>query len=87
MAYCTGCHQQLPDGELHKIGGCPPETDKPTVKLIGEDGNVFNLIGKTVKALRRAGQPEAAKTFSETAFKCGSYDEVLALIMDYCEVE
>jgi hypothetical protein len=32
-----------------------PET-KPTVKLVGEDGNVFSILGRVKQALRRAGQ-------------------------------
>ena len=32
------------------------EIKKPKVKLIGEDGNVFNLMGLCVKALRKAGK-------------------------------
>ena len=61
--------------------------EKPTVQLIGENGNVFNVIGKTKKALERAGMREEAKAFTDKAFAAGSYDEVLRLVMDYCEVE
>lgn len=63
----------------------PPEP--PIVKLIGEDGNVFNLIGLASKALKRAGQPEPAAELTKRAFASGSYDEVLNLIQEYCEVE
>ena len=28
---------------------------KPTVKLVGEDGNAFSIMGSVKKALRRAG--------------------------------
>jgi len=30
---------------------------KVTVKLIGEDGNAFSIMGRVAKALRRSGQP------------------------------
>ena len=59
---------------------------KPTVKLVGHDGNVFNLIGLTSRALKRAGQAEAAKEFTAKAFQSNSYDAVLRLIMEYCDV-
>jgi len=52
------------------------EKDKPTVKLIGEDGNVFNLIGLVAKALRAAGQNEEAKQVTEEAFGAKSYEEI-----------
>jgi len=57
------------------------------VKLVGEDGNVFNIIGKVSRELKRAGFREEAKEFQERAFKCGSYDEVLQLVFEYVEVE
>lgn len=60
--------------------------EKPKCKLIGEDGNVFNIIGRVKKALERAGMKEEAKEFVEKAFKCGSYHEVLALTIEYVDV-
>ena len=60
---------------------------KPIVTLIGEDGNVFNLIGIVSRALKQVGQPDKAKEFTEKAFAAHSYDEVLALLQDYVEVE
>lgn len=57
-----------------------------TVKLTGEDGNVFAIIGAVSKALKRAGKPDAAAEFSAAAFRCGSYDEVLRLCMATVEV-
>ena len=59
---------------------------KVTVKLIGEDGNVFNLLGITTKALKKAGQNVEAKEVSERVLSSGSYDEALQIIMEYVEV-
>jgi len=61
------------------------ETDKPKVKMIGEDGNVFAIMGKVCKALKRAGMPDKAKEFQKKAMKSKSYDAVLQLCFDYCE--
>ena len=58
---------------------------KPTCKLIGQDGNVFNPIGITSKTLKRAGLRDEAKEFCEKAFACHSYNEVLNLIGEYVE--
>ena len=63
------------------------ERPKPTVKLIGEDGNVFFVIGRTAKTLRKARQFKESSEFIDRAFKAGSYDAVLNLVMEYCEVE
>jgi hypothetical protein len=61
--------------------------DRPYVQLTGEDGNVFSIIGKVSKALKRFGTPDKASEFRSKAMNAGSYDEVLCLAMDYCEVE
>lgn len=61
--------------------------EKPTVKLSGQDGNVFNLIGICSKALRKAGQPDKAKEMSEKVFECDSYGSALQIMMEYCDVE
>lgn len=58
-----------------------------TVKLVGENGNVFVVIGKTVKELQRAGHHDLAKEYKEKCFNAKSYDEVLQLTMQYVEVE
>ena len=63
------------------------ETAKPKVKLVGENGNVFNVIGRVSKALKRAGLKDKAEEFTKKAFNSGSYDEVLRLATEYCEVE
>ena len=59
---------------------------KPKCTLVGEDGNVFNLIGKVSKTLKRAGQPERAREMAERTFKSGSYNEALAIMGEYVEI-
>lgn len=61
--------------------------DKPKCPLIGEDGNVFNIIGLVNKALKKSGQPEKAKEFVARAFAAKSYDEVLAMADGYVEIQ
>ena len=60
---------------------------KPICRLVGEDGNVFNIIGRVSRSLKMAGQVDQAKEFTSKAFSAGSYDEVLRLAMEYVEVE
>lgn len=62
-------------------------TEKPKCKLIGEDGNVFNIIGLVNKALKKSGQPEKAKEFINLAFKAKSYSEVLVMADEYVEIQ
>jgi len=62
-------------------------SSKPVAKIIGADGNVFNLLGIASKALKRAGEPDKAKEMSEKIFACKSYGEALSIIGQYCEIE
>ena len=59
---------------------------KPFCKLIGEDGNVFNLLGIVSKTLKRAGYKKEAEEVSKRAWECESYDKALQLFMDYVDV-
>jgi hypothetical protein len=60
-------------------------SEKPKCKLIGTDGNVFALAGRVARALKDAGQHEQAKEFMKKLPKCHSYDEALALMLDYVD--
>ena len=59
---------------------------KPTVKLVGENGNVFAIIGKVSEKLKRAGMTKEAAEFRTRAFSSGSYDDVLCLVSEYVEI-
>ena len=60
---------------------------KPICKLTGEDGNVFNVIGRVCRALKVAGQDKEAEAFRKAVFASDSYDAVLRLAMKYTEVK
>lgn len=57
-----------------------------TVRLIGVDGNAFNLIGLTREALWRGGHAALIEQFMREATS-GDYSNVIATIMRYCHVE
>jgi len=59
--------------------------NKPKVKLVGEDGNVFAIIGRCSQALKKAGQDPTE--FNTKCLQAHSYDEILRLAMQYCKVE
>ncbi|MFJ2278848.1 hypothetical protein ACIOEZ_32390 [Streptomyces sp. NPDC087866] len=63
-----------------------PQYPDVEVRLTGEDGNVYSVIGRVQQALRRAGHREAATEFTQTARSSGSYDEVLQLAMRTVDV-
>lgn len=62
---------------------------KPTCKLIGEDGNIYNLIGIASQTLKENGLADKAKEMQHriTGGEAHSYSEALAIIMEYVEVE
>lgn len=60
---------------------------KPKCKLVGENGNIFNLMGIASRTLKEAGLGEQAAEMRERIFKSESYDKALQIIMEYVEVE
>jgi hypothetical protein len=59
---------------------------KPKCKLIGQDGNVFNIISLVSRTLKKVNLREEDYEFQKKAFSAGSYDEVLTLANEYVEV-
>jgi hypothetical protein len=60
---------------------------KPICKLIGEDGNILNLIGIARMTLRDVDELDKADEMTERVLQSSSYDEALRVIMEYVEVE
>ncbi|MDR1926007.1 MAG: hypothetical protein LBQ66_16685 [Planctomycetaceae bacterium] len=59
---------------------------KPRAKLIGADSNIFNLISIASDALKSNQQDDDAKEMITNATKAKSFDEALAIIMEYVDV-
>lgn len=55
------------------------------VKLIGEDGNAFNILGKVSQALKKNGYKEMAQEFMAEATK-GDYNHLLRTCMKVVKV-
>ena len=58
---------------------------KPKAKLIGANGNVFNLLAICRQSLRR--YPNAFNELWERVQNSSSYDEALQIMMEYVEVK
>lgn len=58
---------------------------KPRVQLVGTDGNIFAVIGRCARALRKDGQADQAKEMTAAAFKARSYGEALGVCMRYVD--
>ena len=60
---------------------------KPTLKLVGQNGNAFSMMGRVKQSLRRAG---ADKEYIDKYLKeatSGDYDHLLVVSMEYVNVE
>ena len=56
---------------------------KVKVKLVGEDGNAFSILGKCIREAKRAGLPqEEIDKFKEEAMS-GDYNDLLYTCMDW----
>ena len=63
-----------------------PET-KPTVKLIGQDGNAFSIMGRVKQALKRAGADKEYIDEYLSEATSGDYDHLLVVSMGYVDVD
>ena len=63
-----------------------PEHVKPDCPLIGEDGNIFRLMGIASETLRENGMQEQAEEMRYRIFQCQSYDSALSIIGDYVNI-
>lgn len=59
---------------------------KPDCKLIGEDGNIFNLMGIASRTLRQNGMAEQAVEMCDRIRESGSYDKALCIIGEYVNI-
>ena len=64
----------------------PVEPGKPDCPLIGQDGNIFNLVGIASRTLKAHGMPEQAKEMADRVFSCDSYHKALCIIGEYVNI-
>lgn len=62
------------------------EQKKPDCPLIGQDGNIFNLVGIAARTLRENDMRDKAKEMTDRVFVSGSYDEALCIIGEYVNI-
>lgn len=62
-------------------------TQRPKMKLLGEDGNIFAIMGRASLLLKNAGQSDKAKEMCNRVMSCDSYHKALNVISEYVETE
>ena len=80
----------LSDYVPNRLGGFIQEQapQKPDCQLIGEDGNIFNLIGIAARTLRQNGLEAQAKEMQERIMGggCHDYSAALNVIGEYVNI-
>ena len=59
----------------------------PKMKLLGEDGNIFAIMGRASRLLKDIGQSDKAKEMCDRVISCDSYQKALNIISEYVETE
>jgi len=61
---------------------------KPTIELAGRDGNIFFIIARAQKALRRIGEDKAALAMQQRIdTEAEDYDVALAIVLEYVNTD
>lgn len=64
-----------------------PKAERPKMKLVGQNGNIFSILGRASDLLRRNGQPKQAEEMRKRVLDSKSYDQALHIISEYVETE
>jgi hypothetical protein len=62
-------------------------TPKPELILVGTDGNAFSVLGKAFRAAKAAGWTQEQRDEYKTKATSGDYDNLLAVTMEYFDVQ
>ncbi len=61
--------------------------EKPKLKLVGEDGNAFAILGRAMKAAKMAGWTEVEWHTVSSDATSGDYDHLLQVITEHFDVD
>lgn len=70
----------------NRLGGFEDARQKPDCELIGQDGNIFNLLGIAARTLRENDMKSEATEMRERVMASGSYEEALGIIGEYVNI-
>ena len=69
----------------NRLGGFVIERQSPTVP-IGQDGNIFNLMGIAARTLKDNDMRDQASEMQQRIMNSYSYDEALCIIGEYVNI-
>ena len=72
----------------NRLGRVPAKEvpEKPDGPLIGQDENIFNLVGIASRTLKTHGMPNQAKEMADRVFSCDSYHKAFCIIGEYVNI-
>ncbi len=77
--------RDVPDmTEFNKLLNCPK---KPKMQLLGQDGNIFAIMGRASRLLTDCGQGDKAKEMRDRVMSSDSYQKALSIVSEYVETE
>ena len=59
--------------------------EKPEAKILGADGNIFNLLAIASNALKKEGLDDQAKEMFNKATSTDSYESAIGVILEYVD--
>lgn len=81
----------LSDYVPNRLGGFrlqeAQKKERPKMNLLGEDGNIYAIMGRASGMLKENGQDTEATEMIERVTSSGSYEEALGIISEYVETE
>ena len=79
----------LSDYVPNRLGGFVHEQvqRKPQMQLLGEDGNIFSILGRASRLLNRAGMKAQSDEMFRRVTACKDYNEALNIISEYVDTE
>ena len=72
--------------QLYEDEPSTEQRTKPNCPLIGQDGNIFNLMGIASRTLKQHGMADHATEMCNRIYECGSYHEALGIIGEYVNI-
>ncbi len=75
----------LTDYVENKLNGFIQEPIKPKCAIVGQNGNIFNVMATASETLKHSNMAEKAKEMCSRVTSSHSYDEALGIITEYVE--
>ena len=56
------------------------------VELVGQDGNIFNIVGIVTREMKRNGLQKESEELNNRVFGAESYEDALRIMSEYVDI-